>query len=144
MFTPFKVYNTSGKNMCFLQNYSYEKINHINGIVCSVWHQQLKLVTIILNWRQRLKIVTGALLVIMLISAIYSPKTRDAFVFPHVIPSLTAVRGIYEWLSPWRQYPGNLNVMSWLFPKHLSIGNDVWTLLIIQGIFDFPIEGTFV
>ena len=64
----------------------------------------------------------------MLISAIYSPKARDASVFPHVIPSLTAVRGIYEWLSPWRQYPGNLNAMSLLFPKLLSIGHDVTDL----------------
>lgn len=41
----------------------------------------------------------------MIISAIYSSKTRNAFLFPHVITSLAAIRGIDECLSPLETVP---------------------------------------
>lgn len=43
--------------------------------------------------------------------------------FPHVITNLTAVRRTYDCLSPLRHSPGNLIVISWLFPKRQRTGN---------------------
>lgn len=89
-----------------------------------VWHWWL-------SWYLKFKLKTGiknhhwnSSSSDQVISATYSPKMRNMFLLPHVITNLTAVRRIYDCLSPLRQSPGSLLAISWLFPKHRRTGND--------------------